>query len=288
MQTWSGKEDCVDLLTTLQEKRHRIARDKNEEMRSRYYRYTALSLFLASANAFKASSLGRTRFGVKATPKCETVLFLEKSLIVLSPPGGVGEVAVVKAATLGSSVKWFVVTGTGDAAVSFAQETLQDVREAGGSVELAGASASSLLDGSALPAFRQWCGGAEGMICTMDGVSGTVTKDDDPVTTWQNAIKVAALEAASTIRGMALAVLPADEDDDANAQTDQGNPFLNLLGKKGVAVPSSLSVALGKPTTLRHGELFGIPESSVSHYCMLKKTNTIFIPILMSLSHTLS
>ena len=261
------KRTKVDLLKMLK-KQFNSARHKNEEMRSRYFRYATLSLFWTSANAFMAPSFGTASFRVKEAPESKTALFLEKSLIVLSPPGGVGEVAVVKAATMGSSVKWFVVTGTGDAAVSFAPETLKDVRAAGGSVELAGASAPSLLDGSALPAFRQWCGGAEGMICTMDGVSGSVTKDDDPVTTWQNAIKVAALEAASNIRGMKLAVLPAEEDDDANAKNEQGNLFSNLLGKKGVAVPSSLSAALGKPTTLRHGELFGTPESSVSHYCM--------------------
>lgn len=36
-----------------------------------------------------------------------------KSLVVISPPGGVGEVTAVKAASTGSSVRWFVVSQQG-------------------------------------------------------------------------------------------------------------------------------------------------------------------------------
>ena len=197
-----------------------------------------------------------------------SALFMGKSLLVLSPPGGVGEVAVVKAATMGGSVKWFVVSGAGGsgAAVAFQPETLKQVEAAGGSVELAGADAPSLLDASALPAFRQWCGGADALICTMDGVTGAKTKDDDPTGIWKSAIKVAAKEASLSIRGMKLAILPADEEDDADSQNDQWNILSNLFGNKDAAIPVSLPAALGQATKLRHGELFGTPESSVRIY----------------------
>jgi hypothetical protein len=206
-----------------------------------------------------------------------------KSLVVLSPPGGVGEVAAVKAAIMGGSVKWFVISGADGkgTAVSFPTETLEEVKAAGGSVELAGADAQSLLDASAIPAFRQWCGGADGMICTMDGVSGIKTKDDDPVTTWQNAIKVAAKEASANIRGMKLAVLPADEDDDADAQSSEGTLLSSLFGKKEGDVPASLAAALGKPTKLRHGELFGTPETSVR---TRKGAHDVYCANLLSIS----
>jgi hypothetical protein len=219
----------------------------------------ALTVVLASASAFTSPQFGFSR-------SSSSSLSMGKSLVVLSPPGGVGEVAAVKAAIMGGSVKWFVISGAdgkGGTAVSFPPETLEEVRAAGGSVELAGADAKSLLDASAIPAFRQWCGGADGIICTMDGVSGTKTKEDDPVTTWQNAIKVAAKEASSNIRGMKLAVLPANEDDDEDAQSSQGMLLSSLFGKKEGDVPVSLASALGKPTKLRHGELFGTPETSV-------------------------
>lgn len=201
-----------------------------------------------------------------------------KNLVVISPPGGIGEVTAVKAASMGNSVKWFVVraSNTATAMVVLSQEALRDISNAGGSVELAGTDAPSLLGDdapSAIAAVNQWCAGADGLVCTMDGTvqpfKGKID-EEDPRKAWEDAIKVAAQEAGRSIGGLKIAVLPAGGEDDADGDEEGGGvgSILNsIIGKKSKSIPSSLGSAVaagGSAIKLRHGDLFGIPESSVS------------------------
>jgi hypothetical protein len=201
------------------------------------------------------------------------------SLVVISPPGGVGEVAAVKAATMGSSVRWFVVSPTTNQQVVLSQEALDSIAEAGGSVELAGADAESLLlpaedSKSALKAVSAWCGSADAMVCTFDGVEELAPKkkkgdEVDPQDVWKNAIKVAAKEASGSIRGTKLAILSAMEDvspDNAESSAGFGGLIGNLFGGGQGNVPATLPEAMAADASsvlmLRHGQLFGMPESS--------------------------
>ena len=209
-----------------------------------------------------------------------------KSLVVISPPGGVGEVTAVKAATMGNSVRWFVVSQSSAAAknsnnVALSQSALDDIAKAGGSVELAGADADSLLLGaedpkSAVAAVSKWCGSADGIACTFDGVeaagAGDLGDANDPATIWKNAIMVAAKQAAPAISGSKVAILSAFEDDEGSEENANGGGFIgglvgSVLGKSGETPPATLAEALtgsnpSKLATLRHGTLFGTPESS--------------------------
>ena len=195
-----------------------------------------------------------------------------KSLVVISPPGGVGEVTAVKAATMGGSVKWFVVGLDKNTQVALSPEALQDIEKAGGIVELAGADAPSLLgEPSAIAAVNQWCANADGLVCCMDGVelaSKGKIDEEDPKKIWMDGIKVAAKEAGRSIKGIKIAVLPANEDDSDTDEKDGGvgGILKSVISKDKVDVPSSLSSAMaagGNVVRLRHGDLFGIPESSV-------------------------
>jgi hypothetical protein len=224
-----------------------------------------------------------------------------KSLVVISPPGGIGEVTAVKAAAMGNSVKWFVV-GSADnnqknAKVVLSPNALEEISKAGGSVELAGANAESLLgdddeDGggpssSAIRAVRQWCANASGLVCTTDGTEQALKgkiDEQDPRKIWEDAIKVAAQEAGRSIEGLKVAVLSAGEDD--SDQDEEGGGLGKLLksvvGKNTVSVPSSLGSAMagGNLVRLRHGDLFGIPESSVRktpEYVHIGKLKTVLI-----------
>ena len=198
---------------------------------------------------------------------------MKRSLVVISPPGGVGEVTAVKAATMGGSVKWFVVGSDKNTKVVLSPDALEDIEEAGGSVQLAGADAPSLLGEdapSAIAAVKMWCADADGLVCTMDGVDQALKgkiDEQDPKVIWENAIKVAAQEAGRSIGGIKVAVLPAGEEEvEQEDSGGVGGLLKSVIGKNAVRVPSSLASAMaaGKDIVkLRHGELFGIPESSV-------------------------
>lgn len=182
------------------------------------------------------------------------------SIIVLSPPGGVGEVAAVKAACLGNNVRWFVISkGTGSS-VTLAPQALQKISGASGSLVLAGANVEDLkAGGDALAAVSKWCSSANGIVCTFDGCDS----DND----FKAAILVAASEASKGVNGPRVAILAADEDlDDTDTDQSSDDGLAGIVGSlfgSGQKVPSSLAKALGgNPSIVRHGELFGTPESS--------------------------
>ncbi|KAL3917742.1 MAG: hypothetical protein SGILL_004568 [Bacillariaceae sp.] len=189
------------------------------------------------------------------------------SLVVVSPPGGVGEVAAVKAATSGSSVRWFVISNQDDDAstVALAPQTLQDIADASGSLDLAGATVEDLQSGGdQLSAVSQWCGRADGLICTYD--TGSAVANDMP--DFQAALRLAAQEASGGISGPQVAVLAAEQDL-TSAAADGGDGgdggFLGGLFRNSPPVPSSLPNAFagrGDVCVVRHGQLFGLPESS--------------------------
>lgn len=206
-----------------------------------------------------------------------------KNLIVISPPGGVGEVTSVEAAKNGNAVKWFVVSPKSSSSIKLAANTLQEIETAGGSVQLAGASIEDLLNGEAVSAVSAWCGAADGMVCTYDSPSSSEEEEND----WKNAIKIAAREASSKNSiGVKLAILSSNEEnllENEDDETEEGGGGLlsNLFNSKAVDIPSTLSAAMGstKVTTLRYGTLFGTPPSVriSQHYLFWKHLFCYFI-----------
>jgi hypothetical protein len=195
------------------------------------------------------------------------------SLVVISPPGGVGEVSAVKAAEMGASVRWFVVSQTGTKDVVLSKETLDNIAAAGGAVELAGAEASTLLlpsedPASALKAVSAWCGSAQSIICTFDGMADASLKvqNQETVKVWENAIKAAAQEAQKGVSGTKLTILDAFEDEEEKNKSGGFDGLVSSLLGGATQVPSTLGEALAggrvAVTKLRHGQLFGTPESS--------------------------
>jgi len=207
---------------------------------------------------------------------------LAASLVVVSPPGGVGEVTAVKAAEQGSNVRWFVVAQEATGQVVLAQEALDSIAAAGGSVELAGADVPSMLlsreeAGSAVQAVASWCGAADALVCSFDGVELTKQKklkldEEDPRIAWKNAIKVAAREAAKSISGTKVALISADDMEDMNAgEKSEGGGLGGLVGGLlaggKVDIPVSLPQAMSPNNgegllKVRYGQIFGTPESS--------------------------
>jgi hypothetical protein len=228
----------------------------------------SLILLAATAVAFLAPQRQNAVRYMKAELK------MAKTLVVISPPGGVGEVTAVKAATMGASVRWFVVSQEADQNVVLSQTALDQIANAGGNVQLAGADVESLLlpeedPKSAVSAVSTWCGATDGVACVFDGVELAKKSggDDDPTEMWRNAIKLAAKQVAPAVRGSKVAVLSAFEDDQSAEEEKKGigNLVGSLIGGlRGVTAPGSLTEALGSSNIaiLRHGELFGIPESS--------------------------
>ena len=254
----------------------------------------ASAMALSPADAFVVPTTTLSSSGFRAssslTMSSESSAEASKKIIVVSPPGGVGEAAAVSAAKPGNSVRWFVVSGSDDSqaasssSVSLPSSVLDAIATAGGTIELAGADASSLLlppddASSAIGAVSKWCGSADGLVCTYDGAADD-NADAEASDTVMNAVKVAAREAAGSVaKSGRVAVLPAptaadaEDDEEAKEAGGGGALFQSLLGGSSVDVPSTLEGAIGngsiKVTKLRHGELFGIPESSVRLHVLL-------------------
>mmetsp|Transcript_17933 Transcript_17933/g.32482 ORF Transcript_17933/g.32482 Transcript_17933/m.32482 type:complete len:584 (-) Transcript_17933:104-1855(-) len=252
----------------------------------------ALAVVLMSGNVANGFGFGMSNCVRRSHSRVEMAAGeaeQKSKIVVVSPPGGVGEVAAFEAAKRGSHVRWFVVSSEASKNVVLSAPALKAVAAAGGQIELAGADASSLLlpvedANSALAAVGQWCGAfdADGIICTLDAQeqAGTTlysrSNSADGVDVAQqlkDAIRVAAREAAKTTKKTAtrIAILSVDDAMSSDSDTEEGNAvskaFSSLLNKDQVSVPSSLSSAMStdanfKVTTLRHGELFGTPESS--------------------------
>ena len=250
---------------------------------------SAADAFVVPTTTLASSTSAEFRASSSLSMSSESSSEASKKIIVVSPPGGVGEAAAVSAAKLGNSVRWFVVSGSGDSqaasssSVSLPSSVLDAIATAGGTIELAGADASSLLlppddASSAIGAVSKWCGSADGLVCTYDGAADD-NADAEASDTVMNAVKVAAREAAGSVaKSGRVAVLPAPtaadaEDDEETKEAGGGGLFQSLLGGSSVDVPSTLEGAIGngsiKVTKLRHGELFGIPESSVRLYVLL-------------------
>jgi len=202
-------------------------------------------------------------------------------LVVISPPGGIGEVVAVQAAKMGSSVRWFVISPPASTASVTLPPNISGI-------EVAGAEADTLLlptddDSSAVKAVATWCSSASGVICVMDGVEQSVaamnnqpnvkpmeySEIEKAKNVMMDAIKIAAKEASGSVssQGMKIAILSADliGSEEENEEEKGGGLLGGIFGGNQVVVPSSLVSAMGNNVaTLRYGELFGLPESSVS------------------------
>lgn len=189
--------------------------------------------------------------------------FAAESVCIISPPGGVGEVAAVKSASMGAQVRWFVVSKDDSSSqIVLEKQALVNIEKAGGKVELAGADMESLLlppedSQSSLAAVAQWCRSSDAMVATLDGV------DDTPA--WKDSIKLAVQQVSSTIKGPKIAILPPGDEGESSDDGDTEGSFLSSLLKRGTPdIPVTMAQAMGSNSivSLRHGELFGIPESS--------------------------
>jgi hypothetical protein len=213
------------------------------------------------------------------------------SLVVVSPPGGIGEVSAVKAAELGASVRWFVVSSPlpnkgNDAVFRLSPDAQDRIEAAGGSIQVAGSDAASLLlpvteqasnsANSAVQAVSAWCGPVNCMVCTLDGSNPEDQRDkqkrkpdeEDPTVAWKNAIKVAVREASKQVSGTKIAILSTSDTVDLEEQPEEGDAGIldkvTSLWKSKTDIPSTLPEAIGSQDMLllRHGQLFGTPESS--------------------------
>ncbi|KAG7350895.1 hypothetical protein IV203_010255 [Nitzschia inconspicua] len=207
---------------------------------------------------FGRMSHSTVTYSTKSSMKT-TTMAAANSIVVISPPGGVGEVAAVKAACRGSAVRWFIITNTQGYSVSLAPQTLEDISASNGALDVAGATVEDLKSGGEeLAAVSKWCGTADGIICTYDGTSGNLD--------FQAALRLATQQASGGIQGTQVAVLAAEEDLEEEVNDNEGvDRFLSGLFRNSPPIPSSLPKSFsgkGSVCVVRHGQLFGLPESS--------------------------
>lgn len=243
-----------------------------------------LLLLLATAVSSFAPSPHRTTLTLTTT----RLHAAPADVIVISPPGGIGEITVLESAKNGDSVKWFVVSS--DSAnykydVSICGETMSAVQKAGGSLELAGADCADLLsrEGEAMDAVSEWCAGRV-LVCTYDGAdeegrrsvvaNGGEGGAAEKASAIRRGIRAAARRAASaSVNAVKIAALYSEDEpistmDNGNEKKGGGGGLLdnlNLFKSNNRDVPDTLAEALdGQVSVVRYGELFGAAESSVS------------------------
>lgn len=262
-----------------------------------------LSSAVTTTGAFTTPTSPRVSISSPRLAASTTALAAASSpdLVVISPPGGIGEITSIEAARLGGSVKWFVVSAPeGSSSVpgtklALTAETLAAIEKSGGALDLAGATADSLLaqpdEGSgsntngALNAMASWCGSGSAsgnsgktIICTYDGADEEKLRLDrtksaeerdasanDEVELIRSGVRVAAREAVRGGSGKTIALLAAGEElSDGDDEEEKGPGFLaGLFGGNVLEVPETLGEAMkGTSAVMRYGELFGAPESS--------------------------
>ncbi|KAL3793395.1 hypothetical protein HJC23_001843 [Cyclotella cryptica] len=259
--------------------------------------FTAFPLLLAALFARAAAfapcpAIPRTRLVFSASPAAVVAAASSPDVVVISPPGGIGEIASLEAARLGKSVKWFVVSSSSSPSsssttttVSLTSDSLSAIETAGGSLEFAGVDAARLLasdgddEADAASAVAQWCRGTKAVVCTYDGAveeERRVNKErggEEPSNPGgvekliRRGIRVAAREAVGVADAGAAKVvaLYSGEEmggkNEANQEEKKG--FLDLFRGNENAVPDTLVDAMkGAVNVVRYGELFGAPESS--------------------------
>ncbi|GKY99442.1 hypothetical protein MPSEU_000898700 [Mayamaea pseudoterrestris] len=252
--------------------------------------------------AFAPPCISNTRLKASQHQQYEsrvTALFASSSpptVIVVSPPGGIGEVAAVKSASMGCKVRWFVVSSPttedasmqqqGGTSLQLSPQAMRNFQVGGGTLELAGSDADKLLlpvdnPESTISALSQWTGSVDALICTYDTglkVSPQTSNKEREIQkqqTWDDAIKVAAREAAQAVApsGSKVAILSAfDEEAGGESPAVQPNGRISgvmtgILNGGKPNIPTTLTEALNTNLQstlyrLRHGALFGLPESS--------------------------
>jgi hypothetical protein len=200
-------------------------------------------------------------------------------VVVISPPGGIGELTSVESAKSGSAVQWIVVSSSSDNVLSLNAHSLQEIQTNGGSIDCARANAQSLLYEDAASAVSKWCVGAKAVVCTYDGdaeegrrsrnTAEEAVDSEGVVKMIRRGVRVAAREAALAAGGDAkkvVALFSGEEMTTDEKDGDNGSKgFLNLFGSNGGKnVPETLKEAMGEVSVVRYGELFGAAESSVS------------------------
>mmetsp|Transcript_408 Transcript_408/g.572 ORF Transcript_408/g.572 Transcript_408/m.572 type:complete len:593 (-) Transcript_408:12-1790(-) len=174
-----------------------------------------------------------------------------ESVVVVSPPGGVGEVTAVESAKLGKQVSWFVVSSQdakSSGTIALASATLQEIQKKGGSVQIAGANAQALVseENDARAAVKTWAAqraasnndnknnsnsNNASLVCCLDGVENVFKLDDEerekgkaePVVVWTQGVLLAAREAAATA-GKRICIVSIDDEmeNDTSPDEDEG------------------------------------------------------------------
>mmetsp|Transcript_9857 Transcript_9857/g.14671 ORF Transcript_9857/g.14671 Transcript_9857/m.14671 type:complete len:550 (-) Transcript_9857:50-1699(-) len=215
-----------------------------------------------------------------------------KSLIVISPAGGVGEATAINAAKRGAFVKWFVLQqdstesdnkskskSKSSSQIAISEDVYSSIQSVGGSVELAGSSVESILDGGSIGAVGTWVAssGADALICSSDNCNDNNNSNDNSsgdnegaeVNNYaiQNekvyqAVCMAAKEASNVLGNACVKVAVISQSEREEKQKEEGSSaaFLKGLFGNDVDCPANLCEALGSNSlVLKHGDLFGVP-----------------------------
>jgi len=178
-----------------------------------------------------------------------------RKIVIVSPPGNIGEISAIESALRGASVYWFVVTSsTYGKNVKFSQDTWQSIKRNGGSIEIAGMTYKPQTE----KVILQWCGNdIDSLICTLDGID----EKDENIQDWENSINVVVQEANSGLKkdGKKIVLSPLN----SILYNEDTNLIPTFLKKP---IPKSLIDAVSENNSnicvIRYGQLFGSPETS--------------------------
>lgn len=223
-----------------------------------------------------------------------------KVAVIISPSGGIGEITATTLAKEGCVVRWFVVDDNSNKKLYLPKETWDAIKERSGELDIAGGDASSILlpesnSNSLAGNIRQWSDAVGGdskidaiVSCVdagdMEGMEDALG-EDDATQVIQNAVKcvtkIACSKLPPSVRRIEIDSVPMVAEDGQRQQTNPTSSVVNWISKTPIGsvfgsdgeIPSlrqalMSSSALTDDTvnllTIRHGDLFGSPESDVS------------------------
>lgn len=202
-------------------------------------------------------------------------------IVVISPPGGVGEMTATESAKLGGNVKWFIVAPPSAASistktagsVSISAETMSYIHNSGGSIDFASACTTDLLQSSegsnnsneALNAMRSWCNNPSCIIATYDGINIAIAKSlsstssgsvgdsagegrvmGEMIESMRSGIRLAAREVSRNCRSnsRSIAILATGEEQEIAEEAGAGGGVSGMVGN----LESMIANLVGKST----------------------------------------
>jgi len=178
----------------------------------------------------------------------------KKNIVVISPPGGIGQISAVESVKQGASVYWFIISNPSSTKnVRLSSDVWNTYKD---NIQIAGSTYENAASQKSIDSILSWSSKIDGLVCTLDGIE---TKDLDEYNGWKDAIySITQKISPSTKTKVAIASLD-DKTFDRKSKFSIGNL---LKGDDADSLEEAIGIEDDNTVVFYHGDLFGVPDSS--------------------------